>query len=68
MKPTSDHIMGCLGIGNTVSSSPVASLMRYATSLSWSSPWASVVPMSYVLSVILNNGRTRAISGATLLA
>ena len=67
MKPMSGCITGCPRIRNTVLASPVASLMHCVTSLSWSSPWASVVPMSYVSGVIPYSGKTHAIRGATLL-
>ena len=68
MKPVSGRITGCPGIENTALASPMAYLMHCMTSLSWSIPWASVVPMSYAPGVIPYSGRTRDISGATLLA
>ena len=68
MKPASGRIVECPKIRNTASDYSVASLMHYATSLSWSGPWASTVLSSYASGIISYSGRAHSISGATLLA
>jgi hypothetical protein len=69
MKPASNHIMRCLGIRKMKSRSfevatslgrgaaSVASLIRYAISLSRSGPSATIVPSSGALGIISYSGR-----------